>query len=230
MPAFTVLAVGGSRRTSGHGHSPCDPGSTPWAVLATPDRPNSKRQPPMSEPGGGVWTRVVQIRGAGDPKISTELQRHLAPQHLRAEVDRLGFGPEVGRFATPVLPAISGVKKMAGDASQNRESSPARGLERETGFEPATLSLGTVFTESPTRCKDVQAFAIPTDPVSDAVQRSRENPLLFEDFATPLVPVKPGNPPEGPGGGKGEPGQRNRWRERCRGYRAPSASQRNCSG
>ena len=60
-------------------------------------------------------------------------------------------------------------------------------LERETGFEPATLSLGTVFTESPTTCKDVQPFAIPTDPVSDAVQRSRENPLLFEDFATPLL-------------------------------------------
>ena len=60
-------------------------------------------------------------------------------------------------------------------------------LERETGFEPATLSLGTVFTESPTTCKDVQPFAIPADLVSDAVQRSRENPLLFEDFATPLL-------------------------------------------
>ena len=76
---------------------------------------------------------------------------------------------------------------MAGEASQNRESSPACGMERETGFEPATLSLGTVFTESPTTCKDVQPFAIPADPVSDAVQRSRENPLLFEDFATPVL-------------------------------------------
>ena len=76
---------------------------------------------------------------------------------------------------------------MAGDASQNRESSPACGLERETGFEPATLSLGTAFTESPTTCKDVQPFAIPADPVSYAVQRSRESPLLFEDFGTPLL-------------------------------------------
>jgi hypothetical protein len=59
-------------------------------------------------------------------------------------------------------------------------------MERETGFEPATLSLGTVFTESPDACKDMQAFAIPTDLVSVAVQRSRENPLLFEDFASPL--------------------------------------------
>ena len=47
--------------------------------------------------------------------------------------------------------------------------------------------MGTVFTESPDACKDVQAFAIPADPVAAAVQRSRENPLLFEDFATPLL-------------------------------------------
>jgi excisionase family DNA binding protein len=33
----------------------------------------------------------------------------------------------------------------------------------------------------------VQPFAIPTDPISDAVQRSRENPLLFEDFASPVL-------------------------------------------
>jgi hypothetical protein len=38
---------------------------------------------------------------------------------------------------------VPGENKMAGDASQDRESSPACGLERETGFEPATLSLGS---------------------------------------------------------------------------------------
>jgi hypothetical protein len=47
--------------------------------------------------------------------------------------------------------------------------------------------LGTAFTESPDTCKDVQVPAIATDPVAAAVQRSRENPLLFEDFATPLL-------------------------------------------
>ena len=91
------------------------------------------------------------------------------------------------RPGAPVLRAVPGEKKKAGDASENPESSPAWGLERETGFEPATLSLGTAFTESPDACKDVQAFAIPADPVPEAVQRSRENPLLFEDFATPVL-------------------------------------------
>jgi excisionase family DNA binding protein len=78
-------------------------------------------------------------------------------------------------------------KEKAGTPRQDPQDVPAFRLERETGFEPATLSLGTVFTESPTTCKDVQPVAIPADPVSDAVQRSRENPLLFEDFATPLL-------------------------------------------
>jgi excisionase family DNA binding protein len=87
----------------------------------------------------------------------------------------------------PVLRASTDRRIQAGNSSKKPEEFPASGLERETGFEPATLSLGTVFTESPTTCKDVQPFAIPTDPVSDAVQRSRENPLLFEDFATPLL-------------------------------------------
>ena len=45
--------------------------------------------------------------------------------------------------ATPVLRAVPGEKKKAGDASENPESSPAVELERETGFEPATLSLGS---------------------------------------------------------------------------------------
>ena len=43
----------------------------------------------------------------------------------------------------PVLRAAPGQKKKAGDASKKPESSPACELERETGFEPATLSLGS---------------------------------------------------------------------------------------
>jgi hypothetical protein len=71
-------------------------------------------------------------------------------------------------------------------SSKKPEEFPASGVERETGFEPATLGLGTAFTESPGPCKDAQVLAIPADPVPDAIQRSRENPLLFEEIATPL--------------------------------------------
>jgi hypothetical protein len=41
------------------------------------------------------------------------------------------------------LRAVPGEKKKAGDVSENPESPPAFRLERETGFEPATLSLGS---------------------------------------------------------------------------------------
>ena len=61
---------------------------------------------------------------------------------LQDEIDRLRPGPALARFATPLLRMVPGEKKMAGDSSKNPEASPARGLERETGFEPATLSLG----------------------------------------------------------------------------------------
>ncbi len=92
---------------------------------------------------GANLPAVQRILRHGDPKITTELYGHLSPDYLRDEIDRLRFGPEVARFATPVLRAVPGETKKAGEASQNRESSPANGLERETGFEPATLSLGS---------------------------------------------------------------------------------------
>ncbi len=92
---------------------------------------------------GANLPAVQRILRHSDPKITTELYGHLAPEYLRAEVDRRSFGPAVARFATPVLRAVPGEKKKAGDASENPESSPAVELERETGFEPATLSLGS---------------------------------------------------------------------------------------
>ena len=76
-------------------------------------------------------------------RLQAELHGHLTPGYLRTEVDRLSFGPAVARFATPVLRAVRGEKKLAENSSKNPEEFPACGLERETGFEPATLSLGS---------------------------------------------------------------------------------------
>ena len=92
---------------------------------------------------GANLPAVQRILRHSDPKIATELYGHLAPEYLRAEVDRLSFGPAVARFATPVLRAVQGQKKMAENSSKNPEEFPASVLERETGFEPATLSLGS---------------------------------------------------------------------------------------
>src|SRR5512133_1786420 len=46
---------------------------------------------------------VQRILRHSDPKLTTEVYGHLAPEYLRAEVDRLAFGPEVTQLATPLL-------------------------------------------------------------------------------------------------------------------------------
>ncbi len=52
-----------------------------------------------------------------------EVNGHLAPEYLRAEVDHLSFGPVVARFATPVLRAVPGQKKKAGDCLEESRGS-----------------------------------------------------------------------------------------------------------
>ena len=51
-----------------------------------------------------------------------------------------------------------------------------------------------------------------------------------EESEQPIVPLKPGNLPEGPGGGKGLPGTRNRRRDRWQGHRPLIPSQRDKGG
>jgi hypothetical protein len=72
--------------------------------------------------------------------------RHLAPGYLRAEVDRLAFGlPESAPAPLAAMllqPGVPGTTK-AGTPGRKPQEIPAWKLERETGFEPATLSLGS---------------------------------------------------------------------------------------
>jgi hypothetical protein len=75
--------------------------------------------------------------------MTTEVCGHLAPEYLRAEVDRLAFGAEVTQLATPLLRTSPTGKKNAGTRGAEAREMPAFRLERETGFEPATLSLGS---------------------------------------------------------------------------------------
>jgi hypothetical protein len=50
---------------------------------------------------------------------------------------------DVTKLATPLLrPTLDGKKKAGTQGAKPREFRPS-GLERETGFEPATLSLGS---------------------------------------------------------------------------------------
>ena len=64
MSAFTACAVFGSRRTSGHGNSPCMQASASFAAVATlKARPHGATS--GSEPGGGVWIGTLQVMGPG---------------------------------------------------------------------------------------------------------------------------------------------------------------------
>jgi integrase len=103
---------------------------------------------------GADLAAVQRILRHSDPKLTTEVYAHLAPEYLRAEVDRLSFGPAVletvprdlpepPRFVTRLLPEPAPGTKKAGNPRTNPEGLPAFSLERETGFEPATLSLGS---------------------------------------------------------------------------------------
>ncbi len=103
---------------------------------------------------GADLAAVQRILRHSDPKLTTEVYAHLAPEYLRAEVDRLSFGaavlatvprslPGAREFATRLLPEPAGPKKKAGSPRGNPLELPAFRVERETGFGPATLSLGS---------------------------------------------------------------------------------------
>jgi integrase len=129
---------------------------------------------------GADLAAVQRILRHSDPKLTTEVYAHLAPEYLRAEVDRLSFGaavlemvpaaarfdsapasralrsgrtgagrarrggprPEALEFATRLLPDPAPGKTKAGTRRAKAQEFRPRNLERETGFEPATLSLG----------------------------------------------------------------------------------------
>jgi len=131
---------------------------------------------------------VQRILRHSDPKLTTEVYGHLAPEYLRAEVDRLAFGPEVTQFATPLLRTPPTGKKNAGTRGAEAQEMPAFRLERETGFEPATLSLGNRFTVSPTADRVSQALGNSGELPSTRVQPSQGKQLVFENFAAPLLP------------------------------------------
>ncbi len=61
-------------------------------------------------------------------------------------------------------------------------------LERETGFEPATLSLGTRFTYSPTDVRPSQALGNPGGLEGARVQPSQPKQGVFGFLVTPLLP------------------------------------------
>ena len=63
MSTLMADAVCGSRRTSGHGNSPCESGSASCAVVAIGGG-RADGFASGGEPGGGVWTSQVDVYGS----------------------------------------------------------------------------------------------------------------------------------------------------------------------
>jgi len=82
---------------------------------------------------------VQRILRHSDPRLTTERYGHLAPNYLRAEVDRLTFGS----FVPPLSPGASPETTKAGSTEENSQQIRPFITERRTGFEPATPSLGS---------------------------------------------------------------------------------------
>ncbi len=103
---------------------------------------------------GASPAAVSAVLGHADLRITMERYAALAPEFLRSEVERLKLGVPAPAEAAAVAEVAAGFaasllheprrgKRRAGNPFAFREGFPALVLERETGFEPATLSLGS---------------------------------------------------------------------------------------
>jgi integrase len=100
---------------------------------------------------------VQKVMRHRDPRLTMGTYGHLAPDYLRAEVDRLVFGDAgaVPRdreavaatasapFVTPLLQGTKNSDLSAPDGLSNSQELPALVMERDSGFEPPTFSLGS---------------------------------------------------------------------------------------
>ena len=74
-----------------------------------------------------------------DAQVTTERYAHLVPGYLQEQITRL----KLTGFASPLLPAAANNECPNEPPDRNDQDCREDGLERETGVEPATLSLGS---------------------------------------------------------------------------------------
>ena len=94
---------------------------------------------------------VAAALGHSDVRLTFQRYAHLSPDYLRSEMELLRFGVEAPEPVPQVMPlrAIAGGFEAPDRALVGREpvatiARPERArVERETGVEPATLSLGS---------------------------------------------------------------------------------------
>jgi hypothetical protein len=133
-------------------------GARPWPVpQVRPVQFKGTRATCASVPiqSGASPAAVATVLGHADVKATMERYAALSPGFMRPEVERLRFGfpvevpvravagAEAGPIAASLLHGAGEGRKKAGTPQAFPLEIPASELERETGFEPATLSLGS---------------------------------------------------------------------------------------
>ena len=88
--------------------------------------------------GADLWAVQKMLRHT-DAQVTTERYAHLVPGYLQEQITRL----KLAGFASPLLPPAANDQGPTDPAGPNTQELRKVGLERETGFEPATLSLGS---------------------------------------------------------------------------------------
>ena len=107
---------------------------------------------------GAEMHTIQKIMRHKDPRVTSETYLHLDPSYLRKEIDRLTFGaPEtiqddtpISTTAAPADPLVSIVCLAGGEGRSPGDHDSLKTLvggtltmERDSGFEPPTFSLGS---------------------------------------------------------------------------------------
>jgi integrase len=88
--------------------------------------------------GADLWAVQKMLRH-NDAQVTTERYAHLVPGYLQEQITRL----KLTGFAPPCYRRPQTTKVRPKSRTETTKSLKGNGLERETGFEPATLSLGS---------------------------------------------------------------------------------------
>lgn len=163
---------------------------------------------------GADLIAVQRVLRHEDPKTTAQTYGHLVPGYLKSQVDRLRFGvrPEgtsapaadvpvtteapsaaavnAGPFVPVVSPTARPQTPRAGAAEENSQRIRPSRLERRTGFEPATPSLGSHAPVRPTVTSASQPAGTSRAGGPPGVQRSQPFSAVAKDFV-PVVSPSP---------------------------------------
>lgn len=184
------------------GHQP--EASLAWAYpVRAPAKRRQRSRRPCERASKGTCRR-------GRPRIVQGRQHSCAAMAWREEPDR---GQRARHTATGVPPGTWEIQP----------SPPKKSPVRVPADQRSRLAAGGV----PPRRKSEPGGATGGTAKTRATESGRRDGWKSESST---VPWKPGNRPEGPGGGKGAPGHGTERRDRCRDRRISGASQRDFVG